>query len=170
MINRPRRVTFLTLLMPLLAVTQHPAAQDHAIADEALRQLLEGAFSVHISARIFDQHDNETVWNMDLSRVTISGRSVKVRLDGSNIVVEAEFTPFWAENDQLMLVADGQTWVTGDSLQEEAEHRTAFQTLPIQLGEPVTFFPLGASNLPVDTDRYGRLNIELKINVERYQS
>jgi hypothetical protein len=138
--------------------------------DESLQDLLTGALTLHINARIIDQNDNETVWTMDLTRVTISGRSVRVRLDGSNIAVVAEFTPYWEGDGQLMLVAQGRTWLTGEEDGNTPDYRTSFTTLPIQLGEPVVFLPLGSGQLPVDTERFGRLNIELEINVERYQS
>jgi hypothetical protein len=138
--------------------------------DESLQDLLSGALTLHINARIIDQNDNETVWAMDLTRVTISGRSVRVRLDGSNVAVVAEFTPYWEGDGQLMLVAQGRTWLTGDQEGRGTDYRTSFTTLPIQLGEPVVFLPLGNGQLPVDTERFGRLNIELEINVERYQS
>ncbi|MFO8044075.1 MAG: hypothetical protein R6U25_12805 [Alkalispirochaeta sp.] len=147
------------------------AAQDSQLElDESLEELLSGALTLHISARIIDQDDNATVWTMDLTRVTISGRSVRVRLDGSNIAVVAEFTPYWEGEGQLMLVAQGRTWITGDDEQGEPDYRTSFNTLPVELGEPIVFLPLGDGQLPVDTERFGRLNIELEINVERYQS
>ncbi|MFO8042644.1 MAG: hypothetical protein R6U25_05550, partial [Alkalispirochaeta sp.] len=80
------------------------AAQDTQLQlDDSLDDLLSGALTLHISARIIDQDDNETVWTMDLTRVTISGRSVRVRLDGSNIAVVADFTPYWEGDGQLML-------------------------------------------------------------------
>lgn len=147
------------------------AAQDTSPdIDESLEELLSGALTLHITARIIDQDDNETVWMMDLTRATISGRSVRIRLEGSNIAVVAEFTPYWEGDAQLMLVAQGRTWITGNDELEESDYRTSFNTLPIQLGEPIVFLPLGDSQLPVDTERFGRLNIELEINVERYQS
>lgn len=138
--------------------------------DESLEDLLSGALMLHVNARIIDQDQNETVWTMDLTRVTISGRSVRVQLDGSNITVVAEFTPYWEGDGNLMLVAQGRTWLSANGDPEEPDYRTSFTTLPVQLGEPIIFLPLGNSSVPVDTERFGRLNIELEINVERYQS
>lgn len=138
--------------------------------DDSLNQLLDGALTVHINARIVDEDENVEVWNMDLTRVTISGRSVTVQLEGRNLRVLAEFTPYWESEDELLLVAQGQTWIETGESGEEPEYRTSFTTLPIRLGEPILFLPLGNGRVPVDTERYGRLNIELEINVERYQS
>jgi hypothetical protein len=165
-----RRTPALGAVFLLAAATLFGQQPEPPDVGEAIEEFLNGALTVHINARIVDEDQNVTVWTMDLTRVTISGRSVRVRLDGSNIAVEAEFTPYWEDEDQLMLVAQGRTWLTGDDPTAEPDYRTSFTTLPIQLGEPIVFLPLGSPQVPVDTDRFGRLNIELEINVERYQS
>lgn len=154
----------------LVGVAASINAQETFEFEGSVDELLSGALTVNINARIIDQDQNETVWTMDLTRVTISGRSVTVRLDGSNIAVVAEFTPYWEDDGQLMLVAQGSTWVTDGGGNRSPDYRTSFSTLPIQLGEPIVFLPLGETEVPVDTERFGRLNIELEINVERYQS
>ena len=165
MMRRRRWITLLVSLIPLLVAT-HGWGQE---LDESLELLLEGALTVHINARIVDQNRNETVWTMDLKRITVSGKAVEVRLEGSNIVVEAEFTPYRESDDNFILIAEGRTWVTSGT-SEETQYRTSFTSLPIHLGEPVLFLPLGSSNMPLETERFGRLNIELEINVEPYQS
>ncbi|MFA7566880.1 MAG: hypothetical protein WCY01_07615 [Alkalispirochaeta sp.] len=149
-----------------VAAQESPAAQE---LDDSLNALLEGALAIHITARIVDEDQNEDVWNMNVTRVTIGGRSVRVQMEGSNVRVIAEFTPYWANDEELLLVAQGQTWLNTVA-GAKPEYRTAFTTLPVRLGEPILFLPLGVGSLPVDTDRFGRLNIELEINVERYQS
>ncbi|MEX2444732.1 MAG: hypothetical protein WD492_14090 [Alkalispirochaeta sp.] len=164
------RFAIASILAVGLSLPLIDAQEDRSEIDESLEDLLSGALTLHINARIIDQDDNETVWTMDLTRVTISGRSVRVRMDGSNITVVAEFTPYWEGEGQLMLVAQGRTWITEDDGSGERDYRTSFTTLPVQLGEPIIFLPLGDGRVPVDTERFGRLNIELEINVERYQS
>tara|TARA_B100001121_G_C18388173_1_gene479491 strand:+ start:79 stop:594 length:516 start_codon:yes stop_codon:yes gene_type:complete len=165
-----RRTLAALVLATVPILTALPQETAESQLDESLEDILSGALTVHINARIIDRNDNETVWTMDLTRVTISGRSVSVRLDGSNIAVVAEFTPYWEDDGQLMLVAQGSTWVTNGENGPHHDYRTSFSTLPIQLGEPIVFLPLGNEQVPVDTGRFGRLNIELEINVERYQS
>lgn len=164
------RLAVISIIAVGMSLPMLDAQEPRLDTNDSLEELLSGALTLHIRARIIDQDDNETVWTMDLTRVTISGRSVRVRLDGSNIAVVAEFTPYWEGNGQLMLVAQGRTWLTSDESDDSPDYRTSFTTLPIQLGEPIVFLPLGNSNVPVDTERFGRLNIELEINVERYQS
>lgn len=145
------------------------AAQTTDLPD-TLQELLAGALQLHISARIVDEDESDAVWTMDVTRITMSGRAVAVRLDGSNITVLAEFTPYWEDDDSLILLVQGQTWIYDGRDNIEPEYRTSFTTLPIRLGEPIVFLPLGSSRIPLDTARFGRLNIELEVNVERYQS
>lgn len=137
---------------------------------EALQDLLDGVLQLHISARIVDENASDAVWTMDVTRITVSGRAVSVRLDGTNITVLADFTPYWEDEESLILLVQGQTWVYDGTDETEPEYRTSFTTLPIRLGEPIVFLPLGSGQIPLDTERFGRLNIELEVNVERYQS
>ncbi len=134
---------------------------------DSLDELLSGVLRMNIRARIVDPTSTEESWAMDVTRVTISGRSVRVRMEGANITVIADFTPYWEDNDELLLVAQGQTWIFDPSGNQEARHRTSFTTMPMRLGEPLIFLPLGSS---MDEEQIGLLNIELEINVERYQS
>ena len=170
----PQTVAMLFLVF-LIAVPGSSQAQDPSIDDltDSIDAFLDGALRVHINARIVDSEVNEAVWTMDLTRVTIGGRSVRVRLDGANIVVVADFTPYWESDEELLLLAQGQTWVIDESGQGDTTYRTSFTTLPIRLGEPIVFFPLGTAvetgiEADLDTDHVDKLNIELEIYVERY--
>ncbi|TVQ40169.1 MAG: hypothetical protein EA384_03865 [Spirochaetaceae bacterium] len=138
--------------------------------EEALRLLSQQALSVNIVARI-TENGQETVWNMEVSRVTIAGRAVVLRLDGSNVVVVVQFTPYRENADELLLVAQGQTWV-GGTAGEEVKYRTSFKSMPVTLGESVVFFPLGArvDGIALEDDEYAGFNIELEVQVVPYQT
>jgi hypothetical protein len=143
------------------------------VDEEILRLLSENALNVSITARII-QDSNETVWNMDLSRVTISGRAVKIRLDGSNVVVVAQFTPYRGENDEVLLVAQGQTWVISES-DEDMRYATTFESMPMKLGDAVLFYPLGRHSIlemdmDVETEEYGLFTIELEVRVAPFSA
>ena len=153
----------------LLFVSAPVIAQSLELPD-SWDALIDGALEIHINARIVDEGQSDTLWMMDVTRITVSGRAVNVRLDGTNITVIAEFTPYWEEDDSLLLLVQGQTWIYDAADPADPEYRTSFTSLPIRLGEPIVFLPLGSSRLPLDTERFGRLNIELEVNVERYQS
>lgn len=151
-------------LLPLVSVSA--TGQENG---EAIDLLSDKALSVHITARI-TQNDQETVWDMELTRVTISGRMVTVRLEGSNIVVVANFTPYREGDNSVLLIAQGQTWIADDDPDTDDQYRTSFTSLPINLGEPAIFLPLGTSPLDVtlDTEATGSFNIELEVTVVPY--
>lgn len=133
--------------------------------EKLLEDLKQHALTLNIDARIRGDED-ATVWNMELSRVTISGKAVRVRLDGENIVVEARFTPYRAGGDSILLLAEGTTWV--DDGETMNESRT-FQSLPVRLGESVFFYPLGEGPLRVDiATEQGVLNLVLEIQIVPY--
>jgi hypothetical protein len=156
------------VLLPLLFAALAAQAQSQESLSEAFEMLEKKALAVHITARVVEDGE-QAVWNMELTRFTISGRSVTIRLEGSNVVVVATFTPYRETGDSLLLVAQGQTWIT-TSEGERVKYRTAFESLPMRLGEPAVFLPLGDKPLDVnlDTERYGVFNIELEINIEPY--
>lgn len=161
-----RRVFAVAAACMLMAVPKAAYATD--LAEElqnTLNLILDKALSVHITARI-TEGERETVWNMELTRVTISGRAVAVRLEGSNLVVNVEFTPYREEDDSILLVAQGQTWLSDDGEESVIYHPT-FQSLPVSLGEPVVFFPLGTEDdgepVPI-----GSFNIELEIRISPF--
>ncbi len=171
-------VSLLVFLLSLLLSGAGTIETQETSVDEladSIEAFIDGALRIHINARIVDSELDETVWTMDLTRVTIGGRSVRVRLDGANIIVVADFTPYWENEEELLLVAQGQTWLLNRNGQGDTTYRTSFTTLPIRLGEPIIFLPLGttpvAGDQPdLDTNHVGQLNIELEIYVERYQS
>lgn len=135
--------------------------------EEELEHLFQDALQLEISARITTLDGEEVVWNMDLTRVTLAGRAVQVRLDGSNVTVMAEFTPYVQDDGSLVLVAEGRTWLSGDD-EDAVRYRTSFKSLPIRLGEPVLFFPLGNRPVTVQRGETEQFNIELEINVVSY--
>lgn len=152
----------------LLAITATTGAIE---IDDILQAILDQAFTVSIIARV-TENGRETVHTYELTQVTISGRAVRLRLEGGNLTIVAEITPVAAEDDSILLIAEGQIWLTAPQ-NEVIQYRTSLRSIPIELGETVVFYPLGRSNFDVeDADgsetTEGRLNIELEIQIEPY--
>jgi hypothetical protein len=167
------RKLLVSLIAILLLVAGSLSAQDVGkvdALDEALRELSDKAMGVHITARI-TQGSEQTVWDMDVTRVTISGRAVTLRLDGSNVTVVAKFTPYRDNDDSILLVAQGQTWISQNGGSRDIDYQTAFESMPIQLGEPVVFLPLGSNELTMDveTGSSATFNIELEVTIVPYE-
>ncbi len=136
--------------------------------DDILRALLDQALTVSITARVVES-GRVTVQSYDLTRVTISGRAVRLRLEGGNLIIVAEFTPYEAD-DGILLVAEGQILLrTPDD--EEVKYMTSLRSIPLAIGERVVFYPLGRAtfDLDADNDHSDRLNIELEVEVTPYQ-
>jgi hypothetical protein len=94
-----------------------------------------------ITARVIEQ--NQTViWNESHKKETIPGRPVGIKLVGTNIVVEAQFTPYVRRGGQKFLIAQGQIWLEVPN--QGIRYHTSMQTIPLEFGEPIYFFPLGS--------------------------
>jgi hypothetical protein len=133
------RLTFLRGLL-LIAAGATLSAQESPSLEELLPGLKERAIIMDIVARIVEQ-DQEVVWDTENSRVTIPGRPVGLKLVGANIVVAVQFTPYFRRNGNNILVAQGQIWI--DVPNQGISYYTTIQTIPLEFGEQIYFFPLG---------------------------
>ncbi len=159
-----RPVILIGMLLSLGAM-RAPAVE----LDEMLRALLDQALSVNITARVVE-NGHVTVQSYELTRVTISGRAVRLRLEGGNLIVIAEFTPYESA-DGILLVAEGQILLrTPDD--EEIQYMTSLRSIPIAVGERVLFYPLGRSTFDMDltNDENSTLNIELEVEIHPYHA
>ena len=145
------------------------AARASAIdLDDILQALLDQALTVHITARVVE-NGRVTVQSYELTRVTISGRAVRLRLEGGNLIVIAEFTPYESA-DGILLVAEGQILLrTPDD--EEIKYVTSLRSIPVSAGERVVFYPLGRTTFDTgrENGQSGPLNIELEVEISPYQ-
>lgn len=137
--------------------------------DNILQALLDQALTVNITARVVE-NGRATVQSYKLTRITISGRAVRLRLEGGNLTVIAEFTPY-EDDDGILLVAEGQILLRtpGD---EEVKYVTSMRSVPLAVGEKVVFYPLGRSSfdMELETGQSGFLNIELEVDIVPYQA
>lgn len=137
--------------------------------DDILQALLDQALTLQITARVVEDGE-ETIQSYELTRVTISGRAVRLRLEGGNITVIAEFTPY-EEEDGILLVAEGQILLrTADD--EEVQYMTSLRSVPLAIGERAVFYPLGKSTFDMDleSDQSRALNIELEVEIAPYEA
>ena len=160
-----RRASPIIGLLLFLAATAAEAVE----LDDILQALLDQALTLTITARVVEDGE-ETVQSYELTRVTISGRAVRLRLEGGNITVFAEFTPYEVE-DGILLVAEGQILLrTADD--EEVQYMTSLRSVPLAIGERAVFYPLGRSTFDMDleSDQSGALNIELEVQIAPYNA
>ena len=132
--------------------------------ERALRALFENAIEIKIAARILP-YNEKPIWDIDISKLTIPGRSVVVQLIGNNLRIFAIFTPYRLENETILLVAQGQIWLT-EPPENKVKYLSAYRSIPLVLGEKILFFPLGLTSEIVKKDFF---NIELEIQIELFK-
>jgi hypothetical protein len=118
--------------------------------------LRDRAVVLNIVARIVEQ-DQEEIWNSNNSKVTILGRPVSIKMIGENVVVYVQFTPYQTENGRSLLVAQGQIWINVPN--EGVRYQTTLQSIPMEFGEQIYFFPLGK----VRAENEARIEIQLEL-------
>ena len=145
--------SFLLIILRTLLSGQESHPQDLPPA------LKERAVVLDIVARVIE-HSREEVWNSVNSKVTIPGRPVGIKLIGTNIVVAVQFTPYQQGNGRPFLLAQGQIWI--DIPNQGISYQTAIETIPLEYGEPVYFFPLGSNRSPETA------HIEIRVALHPY--
>ena len=142
------------------ATTQDPA--------DALQQLLSTAMTVSINARIVppdpSANTDAPLWNAESTKLTIPGRSIRVRLEGDGVLIYLICTPYAQEDGTVLLLAQGQVWLSAQT-DKESKYSGTYYAIPMTYGTPVFFYPLGVSD--TDTQQKGYFNIEVEIRIER---
>ncbi|MDR2069363.1 MAG: hypothetical protein LBP71_05790 [Spirochaetaceae bacterium] len=153
---RIQRITLFGSLLFLAAGAM--VSSQESFLEQMIPGLKEQAVILDIVARVVEQNQEE-VWHSVNSKVTIPGRPVGIKLIGENIVVVVQFTPYLGMGNKghNMLVAQGQIWVNVPD--EGIRYQTTMQTIPLEYGEQIYFFPLGR----VDTQNEARIEIQLEI-------
>lgn len=161
------RTSAVVPLLFAIAVASAPA-QEAASTDpaEALQQLLSTAMTVSINARIVppDSEDDTPMWNAESTKLTIPGRSIRVRLEGDNVRIYLICTPYVQEDGEVLLLAQGQVWFSAPT-DNESKYSGYYQAIPITYGTPIFFYPLGIA--AADAQQKGYFNIEVEIRIER---
>jgi len=115
------------------------------------------ALVLDIEAKVLEG-EQTVVWSDVNRKVSIPGVPVGIQLEGSNIVVIVQFTPY-VRRDGNVLVAQGQIWI--EEKEKGVTYYTSIQTIPMELGEPIYFYPLGSS-------KFLNPSIEIVVTVNPY--
>ena len=96
---------------------------------------------VNITANVLNS-TGENLWTTEISKITINGRSVKVKISGVNVIVVADITPYLDGKGAILLVSQGEVWI-GTSSEDKLQHYATIKSVPVSSGERAFFFPLG---------------------------
>jgi hypothetical protein len=142
--NRPNYpVMFITFgAFFIFAINIPIYAQDQQVAaGELMPGFRKRALVMDIESQVLDENKT-VVWNETHNRIAIPGSPVNIKLVGSNIIVAVQFTPFVHRRGNV-LVAQGQIWINDPD--KGMSYYTSIQTIPMEFGEPIYFYPLGDS-------------------------
>ncbi|MDR0670005.1 MAG: hypothetical protein LBF95_07980 [Treponema sp.] len=147
-----RGIVFITTLGA--GFGQEPSLED------LLPGLKERAVVLEITSRVVDRNQ-QIVWNSVNSKVMFPGRPVRINMMGTNVAMTLQFTLFFRlGTPESVLVAQGQIWV--EVPDKGIWYQPTLQTIPIEVGESIFFFPLGSPNSPEET------RIELLLEIRPY--
>jgi hypothetical protein len=166
---RGRACTVIPLVLFVASIAEVSAEDlDLQAGIEVLRS---STMKVNMSARVLPYND-KPIWNS--TKLTIPGRSLKFRLDGDNIHVYLICTPYMQEDGKILLLAQGQVWLS-ETPENEVMYSSTFYSVPLSWGEKVLFFPLGISQEDIakkvtKEDMEKKVfNLELEIQIVPYQ-
>jgi hypothetical protein len=134
------------------------AQEPHHAGSGNMPHLTRRALAIDIDARILNE-TQQVIWSEPHRKLATPGSPVGIQLVGSNIVVAVQFTPFIRRSGNV-LVAQSQIWI-GDA-DRGISYYTSIQTIPMEFGEPLYFFPLGQSQ------QVGGSSIEIILTVNPY--
>ncbi|MDR2842814.1 MAG: hypothetical protein LBV52_06400 [Spirochaetaceae bacterium] len=138
------------------SLTQLPP-QTQAEKLKQQKKIEDEAIVVHLTTRVLET-DKTEVWHQESDKITLPGRPVGLKVVGDNVVVAVQFTVYPRKDGKGTLLAQGQIWV--DVPGEGIKYRTTMQTVPLEFGEQLFFFPLG-------DDETGA-HIEIQVVVSKY--
>lgn len=154
------RSIFLFSTVFLFAASFSISAQDGNIAfGNTMGGVRRRAVVMNIDARVLNE-EQEVIWNENHRRLAIPGSPVGIQLVGANVVVAIQFTPFLHRSGNV-LVVQGQIW--SEDPGRGVSYYTSIQTIPLELGEPIIFYPLGQGD-EIDA------SIEVVITILPYNS
>jgi hypothetical protein len=110
--------------------------------DQSLEEL---AVVLNIVSRVVEA-DHQVVWDQTNSKVILPGVPVRLKLVGTNLVVVVQFTLYREKSGRKLLVAQGQILV--DVPNQGMSYHTTIETIPLEYGEQIYFFPLGRADSP----------------------
>jgi len=151
-----------TLALLLGAVISFYAAADDV--DELLRFISDKVLSVRIKLSLLDKN-REITWDAESTHITVVGRSVNLRLVASEMIIDAYITPFGSIDENLVLVANGEIWLSGEEEGNGIRYESFIKSLPIEADEKAIFFPLGIA-VDSETNIY---TLQMEISLQPYK-
>jgi len=127
--------------------------------DKVIPELRRRALVLDINARVLES-ENVVTWNETHQKITMPGNPVSIRLEGANLVVAVQFTPFIRRSGNVLF---SQVQIGIKDSDQGFSYYTSIQTIPFEFNEPILFFPLG------ETESSSSSSIEIILKVNPYR-
>jgi hypothetical protein len=101
-------------------------------------------------------------WAADQNRVTVHGIPVTIKLEGTDMLIMAELTPYRQTPDSILLAIKNELWLR-DPGAGTVQYFISIKSALVKLNSPVYFYPLGKGSGD------GRPVIKMDITVNPYQ-
>jgi hypothetical protein len=135
---RPIRSFFAVLVISLACAAGLPAQTSDA-GQVSARRLLYDALLFSVDISVSEPGGNSEFWTDTVDKITIPGRAVAVSLVGADSRLKVNFTIYPGKREELLLVAQSETWVGG-------AYSSAFTSLSLAYREEVYYYPLGRAS------------------------
>jgi len=158
-----RSIVSLTLIIITSFLTANSVyAQEQQVSNNEAREIRRRGLVLDIDARVLGSND-AVLWRAVDRKTTISGNPVSIQLNGSNLLVAVQFTPYIRRSGNV-LAAQVQIWLNDP--EKGVSYHTSIQTIPMELNEPIYFFPLGQT---AQTEFAESSSIEIILTVNPYR-
>jgi len=147
---------FLTAGGIFLDAQERPASGDRPRRDGGGRRQVV----LDVDIRVLE--GEKVIWHATDKKITNPGTPVSIQLAGSNIAIAAQFTPYLRRQSDDVLVAQAQIYITNPD--KSVNYYTSLQTIPMELNEPIYYYPLGRSGESAVSS-----TIEIILTVNRYR-
>jgi hypothetical protein len=126
-------------------------------------KLLKNVMKVDFEVKLI-QPGEINIWKEKITKYTIPGHSILLKVEGTNLKFYGYFTPYTVKDERLLLLAQGQVWLS-DAIQKSVRYLTCFKYIHLAVGEKAVFLPLGI----IKSEDMGRVyNIEIEIQIYPY--
>ena len=131
-----------------------------AVSQKSDREYTAGVYVIKVNLKIIDDEKKELV-NSKWKIKTVSGKAVAIHVKGNNLFIKADLTPYYVDNNSLLLLTRGNVMLT-PAHSEESKYYSTVNSLPVKLGEKALFFPLGLLNEKMENISSCVLEIEVQ--------
>jgi len=131
---------------------------------ESHEEILKNILKMNIIVRLY-QNQEKPLWDIQRSKLTIPGKAVILKIEGKDIKIYGNFTPYLGK-ENLSLLAQTQV-ILFPPIVPVLRYFISAKILLITLNESILFYPLGQKK---DTAAADELEMEIELQLTPYNA